>query len=52
MAEEPEDIDLDKVVWDPRYRRSVIERLNRIAREPLPPLEETPRPRPNPARTR
>ena len=35
MADEPDDIDLDQIVWDPRYRRSVIERLNRVAHEPL-----------------
>jgi hypothetical protein len=45
-AEEPEDIDLDQIVWDPRYRRRVIERLNRNVREPLSPMEETPRPEP------
>jgi hypothetical protein len=31
MAEGDEDIDLEQVVWDPRYRREVIERLNRQA---------------------
>ena len=44
MVDEPDDIDLDQIVWDPRYRRRVIERLNRIARERLPPLNETPYP--------
>jgi hypothetical protein len=44
MVEEPDDIDLDQIVWDPRYRRRVIERLNRIAHEPLPPLNEAPHP--------
>jgi tetrahydromethanopterin S-methyltransferase subunit F len=29
MPPEDDDIDLDKVVWDVRYRRQVIERLNR-----------------------
>jgi hypothetical protein len=29
--EENDDIDLEKVVWDPRYRRAVIERINRKA---------------------
>ena len=36
MADETEEIDLDQIVWDPRYRRSVIERLNRDARERMP----------------
>ena len=36
MREEADDIDLDQIVWDPRYRRKVIERLNRIAPEPAP----------------
>ena len=31
MADDPEDIDFEQIVWDPRYRRSVIERLNRRA---------------------
>ena len=35
-----DDIDFEQVVWDPRYRRQVIERLNRAAgrvrRESLP----------------
>jgi hypothetical protein len=44
MAEEPEDIDLDQIVWDPRYRRRVIERLNRVVHEPLPPREDAFRP--------
>jgi len=33
MADEPEEIDFEQIVWDPRYRRSVIERLNRSAGE-------------------
>jgi hypothetical protein len=49
MADEPEDIDLDQIVWDPRYRRRIIERLNGVAGEPLAPLDETPRPAPGPA---
>ena len=52
MADEPEEIDLDQIVWDPRYRRSVIERLNRLAREPLPGPTEPPRPAPDRARPR
>lgn len=52
MADEPDDIDLDQIVWDPRYRRSVIERLNGAVREPLPPTDETSRStaRPGPQR--
>jgi hypothetical protein len=49
MADEPEDIDLDQIVWDPRYRRRVIERLNGVAGESLPPLDEAPRSTPGPA---
>jgi hypothetical protein len=49
MAEEPEEIDLDQIVWDPRYRRSVIERLNRDARNPAPAVAEAP-PRPESGR--
>lgn len=32
-----EDIDLEQVVWDPRYRRRVIERLNGspVGQEPV-----------------
>ena len=42
MTERDDDIDLDQVIWDPRYRRRVIERLNREAGagaddEPAPP---------------
>jgi hypothetical protein len=33
---DPDDIDLDKVIWDPRYRRAVIERLNREAPDARP----------------
>jgi hypothetical protein len=44
MANEDDDIDLEKVVWDPRYRRAVIERLNRKAaqRPAEPPAPEAP----------
>jgi hypothetical protein len=46
MADEDDDIDLEKVVWDPRYRRAVIERLNR---NPVPrktePVPAPPAPR-------
>ena len=49
MADEPEDIDLDQIVWDPRYRRSVIERLNRGVHEPLSTVNtEVPSPAPDP----
>ena len=52
MADEPEDIDLDQIVWDPRYRRSVIERLNRVTHEPLSTVNhEAPSPAPD-ARSR
>ncbi len=27
LTEEPAEVDLDRVVWDPEYRRIVIERL-------------------------
>ncbi len=37
-----EDIDLEKVIWDPRYRREVIERLNREVAEP-PAADDGPR---------
>ena len=33
MADESEDIDFEQIVWDPRYRRRVIERLNRSSSE-------------------
>ncbi len=39
---ELDDIDYDKVIWDPRYRRAVIERLNREASE-RPETREAPR---------
>ena len=44
---DPDKIDFDKVVWDARYRRAVIERLNREAEEAAAPefTVETPRPR-------
>jgi hypothetical protein len=43
MPEADDDIDLEQVVWDPRYRREVIERLNRQAVQWLP--EAAPEPR-------
>jgi hypothetical protein len=43
MPEADDDIDLEQVVWDPRYRREVIERLNRRAVQRLP--EAAPEPR-------
>jgi hypothetical protein len=36
MPEAEEDIDFEQVVWDPRYRREVIERLNRKSAERPP----------------
>ncbi len=41
---EIDDIDLDKVIWDARYRRVVIERLNREAEETVADAD-APRPR-------
>jgi hypothetical protein len=43
MPEADDDIDLEQVVWDARYRREVIERLNRQAVQWLP--EAAPEPR-------
>jgi hypothetical protein len=37
-----EDIDLDRVVMDPRYRRRVIERLRAEAALSAPPTSEPP----------
>jgi hypothetical protein len=51
MADENEDIDLEQIVWDPRYRRSVIEQLNRDARKSTPsPEVPPPEPKPEPSR--
>jgi len=53
MADDQEDIDFEQIVWDPRYRRAVIERLNRTAGEPVPlaaAASEDPEPRPAPRR--
>jgi hypothetical protein len=38
-----EDIDLDRVVMDPRYRRRIIERLRAEAALRAPPPNEPPR---------
>jgi hypothetical protein len=51
MADEKEDIDLEQIVWDPRYRRSVIEQLNRDAGKPeSSPQVPPPEPKPEPSR--
>jgi len=54
MADDPEDIDFEQIVWDPRYRRSVIERLNRSAGEPAKtaPAQAAEEPQPEPASRR
>jgi hypothetical protein len=41
MADEPEEIDLDQIVWDPRYRRRIIERLNAAPHEHVGPAADT-----------
>lgn len=47
MADDKKDeIDLDQVIWDPRYRRSVIEMLNRALPRDAAPSQEPTQPEP------